>query len=74
MFTDLGISIGHALRGLPLQKRRLLLSVLVISTFCAGATLGTLLFAHLHYMALAVPASAIGVTGLSYALWRQLRG
>ena len=29
MFTDLGIGIGHALRGLPLQKRRLLLCLLI---------------------------------------------
>ena len=77
MFTDLGIGIGHALRGLPLQKRRLLLSMLVISTFCTGAVLGALLFARLGYNALAVPATATGLTGLGYMLYRltmQQRG
>ena len=40
MFTDLGIGLGHALRGLPLQKRRLLLCGLIISCFLAGGIAG----------------------------------
>lgn len=73
MFTDLGIGIGHALRGMPLQKRRLLLCMLIISAFFCGAALGALLFARLGYTALAVPATATGLTGLGYAAWRQLQ-
>lgn len=72
MFTDLGIGIGHALRGLPLQKRRLLLCLLIITTFLTGAVLGAILFAHLRYFALAVPAGVTGVAGLVYMLWRHL--
>lgn len=72
MFTDLGIALGHALRGMPLQKRRLLLCLLVISTFFSGAVLGGLLFAQLGYLALAIPASAFGVTGLGYIVYSQL--
>ncbi|HEY1042437.1 MAG TPA: YoaK family protein, partial [Telluria sp.] len=33
MFTDLGIGLGHLLRGMPLQVRRLTLSGLIISGF-----------------------------------------
>ena len=33
MFTDLGIGLGHALRGLQLPKRRLLLCALIVSGF-----------------------------------------
>src|SRR5882757_82306 len=33
MFTDLGIFIGHALRGLPVDRKRLRMCVLVISGF-----------------------------------------
>ena len=75
MFTDLGIGVGHALRGMPLQTRRLLLSALIIAGFFCGAVLGALLFARLGYLALAVPATATGLTGLGYAAWRhrQLR-
>ncbi len=71
MFTDLGIGIGHALRGMPLQRRRLLLCVLIISSFLIGAVLGALLFLRVHYFALAVPATLTGVVGLAYAGFRQ---
>jgi uncharacterized membrane protein YoaK (UPF0700 family) len=75
MFTDLGIGLGHALRGMPLQSRRLLLCALVIAGFFAGAVAGALLFARLGPLALAVPAAATGAAGLGYAAFRhaQLR-
>lgn len=71
MFTDLGIGIGHAARGMPLQKRRLLLCVLIISCFLLGAVLGALLFLRVHYLALAVPATLTGVVGLGHTGFRQ---
>ncbi len=70
MFTDLGIALGHALRGMPLQKRRLLLCGLVITAFFCGAVLGGLLFSALGYWALAIPASATGLTGVGYISWQ----
>ena len=73
MFTDLGIGIGHALRGMPLQKRRLLLCGLIISGFFTGAVLGALLFVRFGYAALAVPATITGSIGLGYAAHRQLQ-
>ena len=71
MFTDLGIGLGHALRGMPLQKRRLLLCGLIISGFFTGAVLGALLFVRFGYAALAVPATITGSIGLGYAAHRQ---
>ena len=73
MFTDLGIGLGHALRGMPLQKRRLLLCGLIISGFFTGAALGALLFVRFGYAALAVPATITGSIGLGYAAHRQLQ-
>ena len=73
MFTDLGIGLGHALRGLPLPKRRLLLCGLIISGFFTGAVLGALLFVRFGYAALAVPATITGSIGLGYAAHRQLQ-
>ena len=73
MFTDLGIGLGHALRGMPLQKRRLLLCGLIISGFFTGAVLGALLFVRFGYAALAVPATITGSIGLCYAAHRQLQ-
>lgn len=71
MFTDLGIGLGHALRGLPLQKRRLLLCGLIIISFFVGAMLGALLFVRFGYAALAAPAGMTGIIGFGYAAYRQ---
>ncbi|KGM55591.1 membrane protein [Lysobacter daejeonensis GH1-9] len=72
MFTDLGIGLGHALRGMPLQKRRLLLCGLIIGSFLTGAVVGARLFVALGYDALLVPATLTGVTGLGYITYRHL--
>lgn len=71
MFTDLGIGLGHALRGLPLQTRRLRLSAVIIAGFLVGAVLGAWLFRLWAYRALAVPAALTGTVGLAYAAYRH---
>lgn len=71
MFTDLGIGLGHLLRGLPLQVRRLTLSGLIIGGFLAGSLAGTWLFDLLQYRALLVPAAITGLTGAGYVAWRH---
>jgi hypothetical protein len=71
MFTDLGIMLGHAVRGMPLARRRLGLCMLVISFFFAGGLLGAWLFARFEYTALYLPATLTGVTGLAYVAYRQ---
>ncbi len=71
MFTDLGIMLGHALRGMPLARRRLGLCVLVISFFFAGGILGAVLFARFDYAALYLPAALTGITGVGYVLYRH---
>ena len=71
MFTDLGIMLGHVLRGLPAARRRLALCVLIISFFFVGGVLGAWLFARVEYAALYLPAALTGCTGLAYFLYRQ---
>lgn len=72
--TDLGIFLGHWLRGLAVDARRVrLLSALVIAFF-AGAVAGTWLFQTLAYAALYVPAAATGTIGITYALYSHWRG
>ena len=71
MFTDLGVSIGHAMRGLPVARRRLWLCLLVIAAFLAGGVLGAWLFDAAGYRALYLPAALTGATGLGYAAYRQ---
>jgi uncharacterized membrane protein YoaK (UPF0700 family) len=77
MFTDLGIMLGHALRGMAVARRRLGLCLLVISFFFAGGLLGAWLFGRVAYAALYLPAALTGGTGLAYFAYRQrqrLRG
>ena len=71
MFTDLGIMLGHSLRGLPLARRRLALCSLVISFFFLGGVVGAVLYGGIGYAALYVPAALTGGTGLGYFLYRQ---
>ena len=71
MFTDLGIMLGHAARGMPLAQRRLWLCVLVIAFFFLGGLVGAWLFAAHGYGALYLPALLTGVAGVSYAAYRQ---
>ncbi|WP_051414058.1 YoaK family protein [Pseudoxanthomonas suwonensis] len=71
MFTDLGIGLGHLLRGMPLPMRRLTLSGLIISGFLGGGILGAWAFRAWHYKALLVPAALTGLAGIGYVLYRN---
>lgn len=70
MFTDLGIFLGHALRGLPIDIKRLRLSLLVISGFLSGGIAGTFAFHSFSYRALILPASLTAVMSVAYSLYR----
>jgi len=74
MFTDLGIGLGHLLRGMPLPVRRLSLSGLIISGFLAGGIIGAWLFSRWQYNALLAPAILTGATGFGYVVYRQWTG
>ncbi|MEP7042970.1 MAG: YoaK family protein [Dokdonella sp.] len=69
--TDIGIFIGHWLRGLPIDRRRLRLLLSLVLAFFAGAVIGAWLFHAFSYRALYLPAAATGLIGLGYTAWRQ---
>lgn len=71
VFTDLGISLGHLLRGLPVDGLRLRVCVVVATTFTFGSAVGALLFERMQEHALLIPAILTGVCGLGYGLYRQ---
>ena len=71
MFTDLGIGLGHALRGLPLQRRRLSLCGLIIGSFFAGGIAGALFYSRMGYLALLIPATLTGLVGIGQVLYRH---
>lgn len=69
MFTDLGIFLGHRLRRLPVDSRRVRLCFLVISGFLGGGIAGAVAFRHLGYSALLIPAALTAATSLVYGLY-----
>jgi uncharacterized membrane protein YoaK (UPF0700 family) len=70
MFTDLGIYLGHAMRGLPINMKRLQLCLLVISAFLGGGVAGTIAFKAFDYSALLFPATLTAVVAIAYGLYR----
>jgi uncharacterized membrane protein YoaK (UPF0700 family) len=70
MFTDLGIFLGHALRGLPIDFLRMRMSLLVISGFLSGGIAGTILFDRLGYPSLFIPAAITASAALGYEIYR----
>jgi uncharacterized membrane protein YoaK (UPF0700 family) len=71
LFTDLGIALGHALRGMPIARRRLALCALVICGFLAGGIAGAWLYSFFGYRTLYFPAALTGGVGLAYTVYRQ---
>jgi uncharacterized membrane protein YoaK (UPF0700 family) len=71
MFTDLGIFLGHSVRGLPVDMRRLSLCATVISGFLCGGLGGTIAFRAFGYAALFIPAALTAAASLGYVLYRM---
>jgi uncharacterized membrane protein YoaK (UPF0700 family) len=70
MFTDLGIFLGHTLRRLPVDARRLRLCFVVISGFLVGGIAGAAAFRQWSYSALLIPAGFTAAAALIYGLYR----
>ncbi len=74
MFTDLGIFVGHALRGLSVDRKRLNLCVCVISGFLCGGVAGAGAFRVAGYFALVLPALLSVIGAVAYGLLRAGSG
>lgn len=73
MFTDLGVFIGHYVRRIPVDPRRIRISVAVIGGFLLGGLIGALAFNHFSYEALFVPALFSLCAAFAYGViwWRS---
>lgn len=71
MFTDLGISLGHKLRGLPVDRLRIRLCVQIITGFFCGGVLGAVAFSYLSYSALYIPSALTAATAVTYWIYRS---
>ena len=73
MFTDLGIFLGHSMRGLPVDWLRLRLCLLIISGFLCGGIAGAFAFRSLGYSALFIPGGLTAITALMYGFYEVSR-
>lgn len=74
LFTDLGIMLGHWLRGEAFDKRKFILFLLIIVGFIGGGSLGAWLFLRWNFVALAVPATICVGLAVVYHLYRARFG
>lgn len=74
LFTDLGIMIGTRLRGHPLDTRKVLLYLLLISGFILGGSVGAYSYQALQFMALIIPAAGAISLAVVYWVYRHKTG
>jgi uncharacterized membrane protein YoaK (UPF0700 family) len=72
-FTDLGILLGHWLRRVSVDARRLRLCLMLIGGFLGGSWLGAIGHAWAGNRVLYFPATVIGAAGIAYAMYRHYR-
>lgn len=66
LVTDLGLLLGHALRGEVVEPLKARLLVVLLLAFIAGALLGGLAFARLGIDAVLLTAAGVGAAAASY--------
>lgn len=71
IFTDLGLFLGQLLRGLPVDRRRIRLNLLLLGSFFGGAMAGAWAFARFDYATLYFPAALTGCVGLTCGICLQ---
>ncbi len=65
LFTDLGVSVGLRLRGEAWDRRRVWLSLALISGFILGGVAGAWGFTMVRYLALIFPAALAAILGFA---------
>lgn len=66
LFTDLGMFLGHRLRGLTVDGARVKLYAILLAGFFIGGILGAIFFQLYSYATLYLPATLIGVAAVVY--------
>ena len=70
IFTDLGIFLGHLLRRMAVDWRRIRLWGAQLLAFAGGGAVGALAFARLNYATLYLPALLTAGAGAGYGLYQ----
>lgn len=72
MVTDLGIAIGHLLRGSEVDWFRFRIYGVLFLGFFAGGLVGTIGYQHFGYDTLLFPAVLSGISGVAYTVIKHL--
>ena len=71
--TDLGLLLGHALRGEVVDRGRAWLYLALLAGFFTGGAFGAVASARLGPSALLLPAAAVTLGGVAYWIWLTRR-
>lgn len=74
LFTDLGLLLGHWLRGTPFQHKKAILLSMLIAGFVCGGVVGTLLYRSFAYSALLFPALGCLSLAIAYSVIKLVLG
>jgi uncharacterized membrane protein YoaK (UPF0700 family) len=66
LLTDLGLNFGYLLRGLPVEKRRIILLLLILIGFLCGGILVTWLYPYLNLHTFLIPVFVSLAMSLTY--------
>ncbi|ENU80687.1 hypothetical protein F975_01473 [Acinetobacter sp. ANC 3789] len=66
LLTDLGLNFGYLLRGLPVEKRRIMLLLLILIGFLCGGILVTWLYPYLNLHTFLIPVFVSLTMSLTY--------
>lgn len=69
IFTDLGLMLGARLRGVPLDRRKAILFLLIITGFVIGGSVGAVLFERFRFDALLLPSTIAFALAIGYGLY-----
>jgi uncharacterized membrane protein YoaK (UPF0700 family) len=71
LITDIGITIGLRLRGIPIDARRIRLYLVLLLGFFSGGLIGSLGYTQIGFSALMIPASLSGLAGVAYFVFKH---
>ncbi|MEO5961183.1 MAG: YoaK family protein [Opitutaceae bacterium] len=74
MFTDFGVGLGHWLRRVETDWKRLRLCANLIASFAVGGALGAMLFRRFGTQTLYIPAALTGVVAIAYSGYAHFNG
>jgi len=73
LFTDLGLLLGHWLRGTPFQHKKAILLSMLIAGFICGGVGGALMYRAFAYSALLFPALGCLSLAIAYRAFKFFR-